>query len=393
MGGKPSKQIPRPTQGGVFGYKVKEAPPVLMQHAVVHYVKSGVDAPPKADVNANRVPDYVEAAAKAADEALGAYVAYGFKRALADTGGTNAKVDIYLERLPKDLLAVSIPHGRARGGAFTVMSTKLDPREGVKTATGLRHTIAHELFHIVQFSYLRDGRMPTWAAEGMAEAMAIYAFPRSQDKLTDFAVDAWLKTPWMSLYDQRRGCVRCYGGAIWWRFLFQLHGQVLPAYMGRLFGYQKTGTPILDGTAPLTEILQKKGKGSLWDNFTRFSINLYRGGYHPKPLYGLRAEAKQQLTKIRVVNGLSTHYIPIAVPANATKLRVAIATGGGPRPNVQLVTGGPKGRAFTGGALKVINGKSFEFTLRNDAERKANMLIVTSGRRDPVAYQIAFQAI
>lgn len=364
-----------------------------MQHAVIHYVKTGKDAVPKADTNGNKVPDYVEAAGKAADEALGAYVTYGFKRVLPDTAGGNAKLDVYLERLPKDLLGVTVPHTKAAGGSFSVISTRLDPREGVKTTTGLRHTIAHELFHVVQFSYVPDGRVPPWAAEGMAEAMAIYAFPRSQDKLTDLTVDAWLKTPWMSLYDQRLGCVRCYGGAIWWRFLFQLHGQVIPAYMGRLYGYRKAGQPILDGTAPLTEILQKSGKGSLWDNFTRFSINLYRGGFHPQALYGLRAGAEPQLTKIRVVNGLSTHYIPIAVPAGATRLSVAIATGGGPRPNVQLVTGGPKGRAFTGGALKVINGKSFEFTFRSDAERKANMLIVTSGRRDPVAYQIAFQAL
>jgi hypothetical protein len=377
----------------MFDYKVTEATPVQMQHAVVHYVRTGADAPPTADRNGNDVPDYVEATAKAADEALGAFVAYGFKRVLPDAGGGNAKVDIYLKRLPNDLLGVSIPHTRAAGGAFTVISTKLDPRQGVKTGVGLRHTVAHELFHIVQFSYLPDGRLPTWAGEGMAEAMAVYAFPNSQDRLTDLAVDEWLNTPWRSLYDQRRGCIRCYGGSIWWRFVFQLHGQIIPAYMGRLHGYAKLGRPILDGTGPLTEILERNGKGSLWDNFTRFSINLYRGGFHPKFVYGLRALKQPQLTKVRVVNGLSTHYIPIHVPAGATKLRVSVATGGGPRPNVQLVSGGPKGRAFTGGASRAINGKTFEFTFRNDAERKANMLIVTSGRRDPVAYRVAYQAV
>jgi hypothetical protein len=393
VGAPHASKLPRPTEGGMFAFKSKEAPPVQMQHAVVHYVRSGVNAPPRADKNANQVPDYVEAVGKAADESIGAFVAFGFKPMLPDAGGGNAKVDIYVRKLPKGLLGVSIPHTAAAGGAFTVISTQLDPREGVKTTIGLRHTVAHELFHIVQYSYVPDGRMPGWAAEGMAEAMAIYTFPNSQDKLGDFAVDQWLKTPWMSLYDQRFGCARCYGGAIWWRFLYQLHGRLLPVYMGRLYGYEKAGRPILDGTGPLTEMLQRANKGSLWDNFTRFAINLYRGGFHPKPLYGLRAKPQAQLTKIRVVNGLSTHYIPIAVPANAKGLRVAIATGGGPRPNVQLVTGGPKGRAFTGGALKVINGKSFEFAFKSDAERKANMLIVTSGRRDPVAYQIAFQAV
>lgn len=390
---KSPPKVVRPTDGGLFALKAKEGAPVQMQHAVVHWAASGVNAPPKADANRNRVPDYAEAVGRAADEAIGAFVAYGFKPLLPDTGGGDAKVDIYLRKLPRGLLGVSIPHSQGAGGAFTVISTQLDPRQGVKTAIGLRHTVAHELFHIAQYSYVPDGRLPGWAAEGMAEAMAIYTFPSSQDKLGDFAVDQWLKTPWLSLYDQRFGCARCYGGAIWWRFLFQLHGRMLPAYLGRLYGYEQSGRPILDGTGPLTETLQRAGKGTLWDNFTRFAVNLYRGGYHPRPLYGLRAQAGAQLTKIRVVNGLSTHYIPIAVPANAKRLRVAIATGGGPRPNVQLVTGGPKGRAFTGGTLRTINGKSFEFRFRSAAERKANMLIVTSGRRDPVAYQIAYQAV
>lgn len=386
------KKVPRPTEGGEFAFKVKEASPYSVKHVVVHYVTSGRDAVPAEDANGNDVPDYVEETGLAGDEAAGAFVTFGFKRLLPDTGGGNFKVDIYLKRLPQDLLGVAIPHAFGVGGGFMMLDTRLNPAKGRITVASLRHTVAHELFHMVQYSYVPNGDIPAWAAEGMASAMAIYAFPFSQDKIQDFLVDLWLKTPWVSLYDERFGCARCYGGAIWWRFMYQLEGRTIPEYMGRLFGYQKSGQKILDGTQPLEETLKRYGHGGLHTSFTRFAVNLYEAGLRPAPLYGLRASTKVQVSKVRVVRGLSTHYIPIAAPAGSTGLRVAIASGGGPRPAVTLFTGGPKGRRFGGSQLQVINGKSYEFRFANDAERKQNMLIVTSGRKDGVAYTIAYQS-
>jgi hypothetical protein len=389
---KPVK-VPRPeSRAGLFAFKVKEAFPYRSQHAVVHYVRTGKDAPPLKDANGNKVPDFVEAVGEAADESIGAFVAYGFKRLLPDTAGGNKKPDIYIKRLPRDVLGVTVPHTRAVGGGYTVIDKRLRNVKGKPAAASLRHTVAHELFHLVQFSYVPDGKLPPWMAEGTASAMAIYAFPFSQDKIQDFLIDAWLKTPWLSLYDQRFGCIRCYGGAIWWRFVFQLNGRMIPTYLGRLFGYQKSGQPILDGTQPLEETLKKGRHGGLWTTFTRFSVNLYKAGLHPKPLYGLHAIKQVQLSKPRSVRGLSTHYIPIAVPAGAKGLRVAVATGGGPFPNITLATGGPRGRFFAGSGLQQIRGKMYELRFQNDKEREKNVLIITSGRKDPVAYQVAYQA-
>ena len=179
---------------------------------------------------------------------------------------------------------------------------------------------------------------------------------------------------------------------MWWRFVFQLDGKVIPGYLGRLFGYQKIGKPILDGTQPLQEILEKKGHGGLFTAFSRFSVNLYKAGLRPQALYGLRAIKKVQVSKARVVNGLSTHYIPLAVPAGSKGIRVAVATGGGPFPNITLATGGPKGRFFAGSGLRQIRGKLYELRFRSEQERRQNMLIITSGRKEGVAYQIAYQS-
>lgn len=390
---KQAKKVPRPeSRTGALGYKVKEATPLRTKHAVVHYVRSGKDAPPLADANKNGYPDYVDAVGEAADEAIGAFVAFGFKRMLPDSAGGNASPDIYVKALPRGVFGATLPHTGAVGGSFVVLDDSLRAVKGRPAVGSLRHTVAHELFHVVQFSYTPDAEIPTWAAEGMASAMAIYTFPFSQDPLQDFLVDLWLKSPWASLYDQRVFCARCYGGAIWWRFVFQLDGRVIPAYLGRLFGYQKIGKPILDGTQPLQEILEKKGHGGLFTAFSRFSVNLYKAGLRPKPLYGLRAIEEVQVSKARVVNGLSTHYIPIAVPAGSKGLRVAVATGGGPFPNITLATGGPKGRFFTGSGLRQIRGKLYELRFRSEQERQQNMLIITSGRKEGVAYQIAYQA-
>jgi len=388
-----TEKVQRPESGkGPLAYKVKEAFPLRTKHAVVHYVRSGKDAPPLADANQNGHPDYVEAIGEAADEAIGAFVAFGFKRLLPDSAGGSTKPDLYVKALPDGIFGATLPHTGAVGGGYVVVDDSLRPAKGKPAVGSLRHTVAHELFHLVQFSYTPNGEIPTWAAEGMASAMAIYAFPFSQDPLQDFLVDLWVKTPWASLYDERLFCARCYGGAIWWRFVYQLDGKVIPAYLGRLFGYQKIGKDIADGTQPLQEILEKKGHGSLFTAFSRFSVNLYKAGLRPAPLYGLRAQKRVQVSKARVVNGLSTHYIPVAVPAGSKGLRVAVATGGGPFPNITLATGGPKGRFFTGSGLRQIRGKLYEVRFRNAREARQNMLIVTSGRKEGVAYQVAYQA-
>ena len=94
-----------------------------------------------------------------------------------------------------------------------------------------RHA-AHVVLAAWQLAYVPNGNIPAWAAEGSATAMQTYVYPQILDAATFIYVDAWLNQPWRSLYDQAQGCVHCYGGALWWRFVFGLGNHVMSEYFG-----------------------------------------------------------------------------------------------------------------------------------------------------------------
>src|SRR5262249_12897898 len=136
------------------------------------------------------------------------------------------------------------------------------------------------------------------------------------------------------------------GGALFWRFLFGLGGNVVSSYFGRLYGYTQIHRPIGLGLQPLDEILQKHVHSSLYAAYTRFSYDIYRAGYQPAARYSIAATPTPSRTTPHVVLGLSTHYVRIAVPAGAKGVGVGVAAAGGPNPDVKLVVGGPKGRVI-----------------------------------------------
>jgi hypothetical protein len=205
--------------------------------------------------------------------------------------------------------------------------------------------------------------------------------------------DTWLNQPWRSLYDEAHGCAHCYGGALFWRFLFGLGNHVVSEYFGRLYGYEQAHKPILLGLQPLDEILQKRAHGSLYSAFARFSYDIYRSGYKPATRYKLTASASIATTPTHSVRGLSTHYIPIAMPADAKGVGVGIAAVSGPNPEVKLVVGGPKGRVIEGVLRDKGRLQYFVPTFRNAKERSHVMLIVTSGRQLGTAYKVAYQSL
>src|SRR5262249_62094173 len=99
----------------------------------------------------------------------------------------------------------------AAGGWFRVIDNQLDEAQ-LWVHGSLQQTVAHELFHEFQLSYVPNGDIPRWAAEGSAVAMQTYVYPQVVDRSAFAFFDAWLKQPWRSLYDQAEGCVHCYGG-------------------------------------------------------------------------------------------------------------------------------------------------------------------------------------
>jgi hypothetical protein len=126
--------------------------------AVVHYVTAGIDAPPLNDDDRDNVPDYIERVGDAADRAIVYYERRGFRSVLPDEAGPDTGPDIYVSRFSPGTLGVAFPAGRAEGGAFTVVSNNLDPSPE-RSFASVYATVAHELFHLVQFSYF--GPTPT----------------------------------------------------------------------------------------------------------------------------------------------------------------------------------------------------------------------------------------
>ncbi|MDX6426975.1 MAG: hypothetical protein QOD52_2380 [Gaiellaceae bacterium] len=377
--------VPRPT------YKTREVT-VSSPYVVVHYTRTGPDHPRfMKDDNHNGVPNYVEKLAAAANKAWLWYGHNGFKAPLTDTGGPDTKLDIYVKALPAGVFGVTVPTTVAQGGSFMVIDNQLDEAH-LAVHGSLQQTVAHELFHEFQLSYVPNGRIPGWAAEGSAVAMQTYVYPQVVDAATFTYLDAWLNQPGRSLYDEAQGCVHCYGGALFWRFLFGLGNHVVSEYFGRLYGYQQAHKPILQGLQPLDEVLQKRAHSSLYSAFGRFSYNIYRAGYKPAPQYRLTASTSVTNTPTHVVRGLSTHYIPITVPAGARGIGVGIASAGGPNPEVKLVIGGPRGRVIEGVLRDKGHLQFFVPTFRTAKERSSVMLIVTSGRQAGTAYRIADQA-
>jgi hypothetical protein len=377
--------VPRPT------YKTKEVM-VGSPWIVVHYTRTGPDHPRfMKDDNHNGVPNYVEKLAAAANKAWLWYAHNGFKGPLADAAGPDSRLDIYVKALPAGVFGITLPTTEAQGGSFIVIDNQLDMAH-LAVHGSLQQTIAHELFHEFQLSYLPDGKIPRWAAEGSALAMQTYVYPQVVDAATFSYLDAWLNQPWRSLYDQANGCSHCYGGALFWRFLFGLGNHVVSEYFGRLYGYELAHKPILLGLQPLDEILRKRVHGSLYSAFGRFSYDIYRAGYRPATRYTLHASPAIGTTPTRTVRGLSTHYVPITMPADAKGVGVGVAAAG-PSPEVKLVVGGPKGRVIEGVLRRKGELQYFVTTFRTAKERKNVMLIVTSGRQLSTAYRVAYQAL
>jgi hypothetical protein len=384
--------VPRPTTGGTYAYTVQEAQPYVGARAVVHYVRTGLAAPPLNDDDGNGYPDFVEQASLAADEALLYYERSGFKAPLLDTAGPDTKPDIYIDSLPAGTFGLTFAQANSEGGTFVLVSPRLDPTK-LEAFASLRMTVAHELAHVIQFSYVTTGEFPRWAAEGSAVALSMLVFPQADDLAADDYLGAWLSTPWLPLYDERFSCVHCYGGAWWWLYLSRLNRGVLPRYFARLEADDLRGKPTRVGVTQLDLALRASQAGSLSDVFAKFSLSLYRRGLPLGAAYTLKASAKARATSIVGVYGLSTHYVPLRMPANSRGVIVAVPYGRGPEPQVTLVVGGPKGRRIVGKRLRPGQGVLLSTSFRNAAERRRVVLIVTSGHFDGVQYRLGYAAV
>jgi hypothetical protein len=442
--GQPRDRVPRPTDpASLFAYETQEVKRYFGRRAVIHYVTRGQDAPPRTDLDRDAIPDYVEDASAVADASLEYFerpvsclVSLGyclppgilapFRKVRLDREGPDSRPDVYI-RAGVAGLGTAIPPTDAVGGAFVVISPDLDARL-IRPRSGLLSVLAHEMFHLVEFSYVPRG-MPTWVSEGVANAMAAavateraIALGLGVDGIVDATVaaqyDLWLREPWRSIYSQEVDCPRCYGNLVWWSRTFYL-GSVLQRFYELAARHSDSiglGLHELDAA-----FAQNQGdplfERSLYDAFAAHSREMFIA-QNPGMLRPLAVATEQRASpvprspkprsarrpSIGYLAGLSTHYLPLAIPEQAAELHMRVEVEAGPAPEVVLFVG--PGRLSDGTRhTRALNpsrgralflgrrGHAFVFTVNlTETESGEVVLMIASRRASGARYRLAYRA-
>ena len=376
--------IPRPTEGGPLAYvgTVKTFADGLVD---VHYVTSGLDAPPLNDDNNDGVPDYVKQVADAADRALGFYRTVGFSAIPPDRGGPDIGPDIYIKRLDPGVFGLTIPSSATNGGAFVVVSPRLDqsPDQALASLDG---TVAHELFHLVQFGYVPSGNIPDWFAEGSATAMAGEVFPNVQDLVVFDQLGTWLAQPSRSLLDESLGCNYCYGTGLWWDYLYSGSSKVLADYLAELRAESVYGIADRRGLRALDLTLALDNLGGVSSAFNRFSRDIYRSGFDPATS-SVKAQRSLQ-GRSAALQPLAARFLTVSVPTTARTLKLSLTASIGRQVGARVFLGGPHGREV--GYTLHHRAETFSIRFRSAAERKHVMLVLSNGAAVPASYRLNY---
>jgi hypothetical protein len=360
------------------------------ESVAVHYAATGRHAPPRRDTDRDKTPDYVEEAAAAADAAAAAYRNPGFRLRLprCDRGRDN-RPDIYLRR--SSIPGIAVEPARSATGSFIVVSTTLTPGTA-RSLTSLRLVVAHELFHLVQFTYAPAG-VPRWIAEGTANALAIFgAIPAGGGLLVDHVLltqlDRWMLEPWRSIFDDQDGCARCYGGALWWLQILVDLGR--PDVLHELFTRLATSTARDRGVSDIDASLRALG-WNLTNAFATFATDLYRKQPRVGTVDPINAAAPTGAAVPRPLLGLAAHYLPINVPASSGGLDVRIRSLEGPLIWIRLIVGGQAGREVNPNPLTPESTHLvFPVRFANAAERQQIIVIVTNGNAERSRYEVSW---
>ncbi len=282
---------------------------------LVHYATTGTDAVAPADADADGTPDFVEATAAAAEQALAHYLALGFRRPIADDAiDGDPRIDVYLVDLAQadgHAATDACTAGRCIGHA--VAENDFAGYAYPSLAEAIETVVPHELFHLVQYAY-SDAQPSMWS-----EGTAVWAVEHLHgDRNGDFErfLPAYL-TKTFRPYERSTGGfgdAYPYGAALWPHHLG-------PAIVVDTWTRLET-SPLLDA---LDGALVAAGSSldAAWSTHTRWNARTGRfaldgDGYDRARTW---AEAPREAPILdrgtAFVEGLSARYIPLVVDAPA----------------------------------------------------------------------------
>jgi hypothetical protein len=273
------------------------------KRVVVHYVVLGIDAPPLNDDDHDGVPDYVERVGDAADLSLTYYERRGFRAPLEDMGGPDSRPDLYISRFAPGTFGVALPAVNADGGAFAVIANNLDPSAG-RSLASVYGTVAHELFHLVQFSYFghsAEPDLPTWILEGSASGIEARVYPELDDIVSSLQMRSWFSATQVSLTQQS------YAAQLLWFDLDREQPRFQPTLRRRLAAHPTQD----DGIETVRSTFAGVARAPFAPAFERFAVSTVANcDAAIEPLFSVLPGRTRRAT----IAPLAVHYLRLALP-------------------------------------------------------------------------------
>ena len=183
------------------------------------------------------------------------------------------------------------------------MSNNLDP-SAERSFASVYATVAHELFHLVQFSYFpaEDAAVdPAWILEGTASALETRVTPQLDDLVSTIQLRRWFAATGGA------STAQSYGAQLLWRSLDAEQPRFLPAlFRGSPRGRRRTR----DARAVAATYARIAGR-PFAQAFHRFAVAVAADhGDVIEPAFSLRRGA----TRRAVVAPLAVHYVRPVLP-------------------------------------------------------------------------------
>ena len=247
----------------------------------IHYDVSGDSAVDPTDTDGSGVPDWIELTAHVADSARRVFFDLGYVRDVVDEGGVfnggGTEYDIYvLDLAPQHAYGFTWP---GTNGYLQIDNNFTDTIYDTRGNTALRVTVAHELFHAVQFTYWTGDRNARWWQEATATFMEDVLYPDINDywqylnptyySATLFE-DPSLPLPYFTFSPKD---VHPYGAAVFCHYLDQ--GEPAKGHDAILYTFERQAATSSNALAVIVDALEERIGASMGEMLATFWVWSY----------------------------------------------------------------------------------------------------------------------